>query len=152
MVPGEPSAVWAGPRLAPSCFFSGSPEFHCCLKRSFRKDFLFFSRSLAMSVQIYFGVISSTLLCFSSQRFRRVFQKHIHVPSLFLPLHPPIFFFSVSFYPFFFDLLGFSMDFSLSWHRRAHVAKAGWTCSAATLTLGFCSIHLGCKPEQLQQM
>lgn len=97
-----------------------------------------------MSVQIYFGVISSTLLCFSSQRFRRVFQKHIHVPSLFLPLHPPIFSFSVSFYPsFFFDLLGFSMDFSLSWQRKG-------PCGQGRLDLLCCHTYSGLLQHPLR--
>nr|KAF6331819.1 hypothetical protein mPipKuh1_008129 [Pipistrellus kuhlii] len=105
-----------------------SPEFHCCLKRSVRKDFLFFSfpDPWQMSVQIYFGVISSTLLCFSSQRFRRVFQKHIHVPSLFLPLQPLFYLFlSPSVLPFFTTWIQHGLFPVMAWKGPVWPEQAG---------------------------
>lgn len=59
-----------------------------------------------MFAQIYFGVISSTLLS-SSQRIRGVFQKHIYFSSL--SFNPSASSYCLSFCSSFF--LGFNMDF-----------------------------------------
>lgn len=120
------------------------------LKEKCQKRF-FFSRSLAnVCSDLFWGHQLNTAV-FSSQRIRRVFQNHIYFLSLSLSLYPsvlPIFFPCPSFCPsFFLEVLEFCMGFLCHGMERLLQPR---TCSSVLLTLGSFSIHLHCKPEQLQ--
>lgn len=81
------------------------------------------------------------------------FKNTLMCPLCFYP-YSPLFslFLSLSILLSFLAYLDSTWTLPCHGMERGHVARAGWTCSAAMLPLGFCSIHLGCKPEQLQQM
>ena len=128
---------------------SPSPTFQPYLKRSVRKDFSF-PDHWQMFAQIYFGGISSTLLSFLRKELEECFKTTFIFP-LSLSLYPsvlPIFFPCPSFCPsFFLEVLEFRMGFLCHGMERLLWPR---TCSSVLLTLGSFSIHLHCKPEQLQ--
>ena len=130
---------------------SPSPTFQPYLKRSVRKDFSF-PDHWQMFAQIYFGGISSTLLSFLCKELEEYFKTTFIFP-LSLCLYPsvlPIFFPCPSFCPsFFLDILEFCVDFLCHVMGRLLWPRA---CSSVLLTLGSLSIHLPCKPEQLQRI
>ena len=130
---------------------SPSPTFQPYLKRSVRKDFSF-PDHWQMFAQIYFGGISSTLLSFLCKELEEYFKTTSILP-LSLSLYPsalPIFFPCPSFCPpFLLDVLEFCVNFLCHVMERLLWPRA---CSSVLLTLDSLSIHLPCKPEQLQQI